>query len=82
LTGYQKNPFKFFKIFILTKKKKKKKKKKAKSTADKGDFKIVCFFSSLQMTIYKFGPHLIKDSQVFYKSKLTLGIVNLKPIAP
>ncbi|KAG1038019.1 hypothetical protein G6F43_012757 [Rhizopus delemar] len=34
------------------------------------------------MTIYKFGPHLIKDSQVFYKSKLTLGIVNLKPIAP
>ncbi|CAO3669615.1 unnamed protein product [Rhizopus stolonifer] len=31
---------------------------------------------------YKFGPHIIKESQVFFKSKLTIGIVNLKPIAP
>ncbi|KAL4208496.1 Bis-triphosphatase [Rhizopus microsporus] len=34
------------------------------------------------MTIYRFGPHLIKESQVFFKSKLTIGIINLKPIAP
>ncbi|KAI9265990.1 fragile histidine triad protein [Sporodiniella umbellata] len=32
--------------------------------------------------MYKFGPHAIKESQVFFKTKLTIGIVNLKPIAP
>jgi hypothetical protein len=34
------------------------------------------------MQVYKFGPHLILETQVFFKSKLTLGVVNLKPIAP
>ncbi|KAI8990823.1 Bis-triphosphatase [Mycotypha africana] len=33
------------------------------------------------MTTFKFGPHLIHESQIFFKSKLTVGIVNLKPIA-
>ncbi|KAI8885099.1 bis-triphosphatase-like protein [Backusella circina FSU 941] len=34
------------------------------------------------MTHYKFGPILISETQVFFKSKLSIGIVNLKPIAP
>ncbi|KAL9553576.1 hypothetical protein PS6_003879 [Mucor atramentarius] len=34
------------------------------------------------MTGFRFGPHFITESQVFYKSKLSIGIVNLKPIAP
>jgi bis(5'-adenosyl)-triphosphatase len=34
------------------------------------------------MTQYKFGPILIAETQVFFKSKLSIGIVNLKPIAP
>ncbi|KAL0139802.1 HIT-like domain-containing protein [Mucor lusitanicus] len=34
------------------------------------------------MTGYRFGPHLISESQIFFKSKLSIGIVNLKPIAP
>ncbi|KAI8069746.1 fragile histidine triad protein [Gilbertella persicaria] len=34
------------------------------------------------MTVYRFGPHIIHESQIFFKSKLALGIVNLKPIAP
>ncbi|GAN05159.1 protein FRAGILE HISTIDINE TRIAD [Mucor ambiguus] len=34
------------------------------------------------MTGYRFGPHLISESQIFFKSNLTIGIVNLKPIAP
>ncbi|KAK4511877.1 Protein vip1 [Mucor velutinosus] len=34
------------------------------------------------MTGYRFGPHLILESQVFFKSNLSIGIVNLKPIAP
>lgn len=34
------------------------------------------------MNGHKFGPYLIKESQIFFRSKLCLGIVNLKPIAP
>ncbi|CAO3616363.1 unnamed protein product [Mucor fragilis] len=34
------------------------------------------------MSGYRFGPHLISESQIFFKSKLSIGIVNLKPIAP
>lgn len=30
--------------------------------------------------MYQFGPHIIPESQVFYKSKFCLGLVNLKPI--
>ncbi|KAG0177130.1 hypothetical protein DFQ28_011037 [Apophysomyces sp. BC1034] len=36
----------------------------------------------LPTTFYKFGPHTIPDTQVFYKSKFCLGLVNLKPIVP
>ncbi|KAI8148294.1 hypothetical protein BJV82DRAFT_591570, partial [Fennellomyces sp. T-0311] len=32
--------------------------------------------------MYQFGPHSIAESQVFFKSKYCLGLVNLKPIAP
>ncbi|KAI8638780.1 HIT-like domain-containing protein [Parasitella parasitica] len=34
------------------------------------------------MSGFRFGPHLIQESQIFFKSKLSIGIVNLKPIAP
>ncbi|KAI9229121.1 MAG: fragile histidine triad protein [Piptocephalis tieghemiana] len=34
------------------------------------------------MTTYIFGPHRIRSTEVFFKSALSLGIVNLKPIAP
>ncbi|KAI8972680.1 HIT-like domain-containing protein [Pilobolus umbonatus] len=34
------------------------------------------------MSCYRFGPHLLHESQVFYQSRLSLGVVNLKPIAP
>ncbi|KAI9481472.1 MAG: fragile histidine triad protein [Benjaminiella poitrasii] len=33
------------------------------------------------MTVYRFGPHIIHECQIFFKSKLTIGVVNLKPIA-
>ncbi|KAI9312117.1 fragile histidine triad protein [Dichotomocladium elegans] len=32
--------------------------------------------------VYEFGPHVIPESQVFYKSKFCIGLVNLKPIVP
>ncbi|KAI9490775.1 HIT-like domain-containing protein [Zychaea mexicana] len=32
--------------------------------------------------MYQFGPHTITESQVFFKSKYSLGLVNLKPITP
>ncbi|KAI9264858.1 HIT-like domain-containing protein [Phascolomyces articulosus] len=32
--------------------------------------------------MYQFGPHKITESQVFFKSKYCLGLVNLKPITP
>ncbi|KAI8068843.1 HIT-like domain-containing protein [Thamnidium elegans] len=34
------------------------------------------------MSGHRFGPYLIKESQIFFRSKLCLGIVNLKPITP
>ncbi|KAG2211311.1 hypothetical protein INT46_009213 [Mucor plumbeus] len=34
------------------------------------------------MSGIRFGPYLIHESQIFFKSKLSIGIVNLKPIAP
>ncbi|KAL1922516.1 uncharacterized protein VTP21DRAFT_10055 [Calcarisporiella thermophila] len=34
------------------------------------------------MSTYSFGPHVIRKSEVFYQSKLSLGLVNLKPIVP
>ncbi|ORY99889.1 fragile histidine triad protein [Syncephalastrum racemosum] len=30
--------------------------------------------------VYQFGPHSIPETQVFYKSRFCLGLVNLKPI--
>ncbi|ORZ05231.1 HIT-like domain-containing protein [Absidia repens] len=30
--------------------------------------------------IFKFGPHLIPETQIFYKSPYCLGLVNLKPV--
>ncbi|KAJ8663874.1 hypothetical protein O0I10_000149 [Lichtheimia ornata] len=32
--------------------------------------------------VYQFGPHVIPESQVFFKSKFCIGLVNLKPITP
>ncbi|KAH8556721.1 HIT-like domain-containing protein [Umbelopsis sp. PMI_123] len=32
--------------------------------------------------LYNFGPHKLCESQVFYKSKFCIGLVNLKPITP
>ncbi|KAJ1651611.1 Dinucleoside triphosphate hydrolase [Dispira simplex] len=34
------------------------------------------------MQTIRFGPHRVLVSQVFYTSKLSYGLVNLKPIAP
>ncbi|KAF9898128.1 hypothetical protein BX616_004457, partial [Lobosporangium transversale] len=31
---------------------------------------------------YRFGPHIIPASQIFFRSKYSLGLVNLKPILP
>lgn len=31
---------------------------------------------------YFFGPHVLHSSQIFFESKLCLGIVNIKPIVP
>ena len=31
---------------------------------------------------YRFGQHFIKSSVVFYKSKLSIGFVNIKPVLP
>eukprot|EP00428_Durinskia_dybowskii_P070848 CAMPEP_0170412214 /NCGR_PEP_ID=MMETSP0117_2-20130122/30850_1 /TAXON_ID=400756 /ORGANISM="Durinskia baltica, Strain CSIRO CS-38" /LENGTH=148 /DNA_ID=CAMNT_0010669891 /DNA_START=197 /DNA_END=640 /DNA_ORIENTATION=+ len=31
---------------------------------------------------YFFGPHLLHNSQIFFESQLSIGIVNLKPIVP
>ncbi|KAF9402407.1 hypothetical protein BGX21_010193 [Mortierella sp. AD011] len=33
-------------------------------------------------TTFKFGPHTISAGQVFFKTKHSLGLVNLKPILP
>ncbi|CDS11410.1 hypothetical protein LRAMOSA03673 [Lichtheimia ramosa] len=32
--------------------------------------------------VYQFGPHVIPEAQVFFKSKFCIGLVNLKPITP
>lgn len=42
---------------------------------------LLCLFYKT-MSGFRFGPHLIQESQIFFKSKLSIGIVNLKPIAP
>ncbi|KXS18826.1 HIT-like protein [Gonapodya prolifera JEL478] len=34
------------------------------------------------MRTFSFGPHLIRASEVFFNSRLSLGIVNLKPLVP
>lgn len=39
------------------------------------------FFSS-DCSMYMFGPHTISAGQVFFKTKYSLGLVNLKPILP
>lgn len=31
---------------------------------------------------YLFGSHVLHNSQIFYESSLSLGVVNLKPIVP
>ncbi|RUS27708.1 hypothetical protein BC938DRAFT_482849 [Jimgerdemannia flammicorona] len=33
------------------------------------------------MKTHLFGPHVVRESEVFYHSKLCIGLVNLKPIA-
>ncbi|KAJ3129155.1 hypothetical protein HK098_002396 [Nowakowskiella sp. JEL0407] len=32
--------------------------------------------------MFKFGPHTITKNEIFYASKLSFGLVNLKPIVP
>jgi bis(5'-adenosyl)-triphosphatase len=31
---------------------------------------------------YRFGPHAIRSTELFYLSKYSMGLVNLKPIVP
>ena len=37
---------------------------------------------SLPMPLRWFGPHKLSPGQLFYESKLSYGVVNLKPIVP